>query len=298
MKKVKSSTLINSARSHLESVQNILKQVNEDTITVDTHHINQKHRSDQYSSVYGCLLTGAPLRHRTSSGTSFGKSDPWSFNPKAEFDALVIRHLQQESRAIEWERTAMRQQKGRRKSDATSSLTLTCIRLDKPDASLQLSCSRNKMSNDHILSTDDKMRTSQLAPFNKGRSLRIQKQDRKHKIGKCNISSQGTLEFSRSDSNISRECMTYPCYRDRSELTQFRVRRLPSSSEEASTSDFSNKFSTEDVLPPSILRRAKTVSDIVRLEKRVSFIDDRSTSNHSNNMMADEIRKNLVGRKQ
>lgn len=296
MKKMKSSTLIISARSHLECVQQILKQVNEDTITVDTHHINQKHWSDYYSSVHGCSLTRAPVRHRTSSGISFGKSDPRSFDPKAEFDALVVRHLQQESRATEWERTAMRQQKGRRRSDATSSLTLTC--LDKTDASLHLSCSRNKMSNNHILSTDDKLRMGQLAPFNKGRSLHIQKQDRKHKIGKCNICSQGTGEFSQSDSNISRECMTYPYYRDRSELAQFRVRRLPSRSEETSTSDFSNKFSIEGVLPPSILRRAKTVSDIVRLEKRVSFIDDRSTSNHSNNMMADETRHVFLGRKQ
>ena len=275
MKEVKSSTLIISARSHLERVQKILKQVNEVSITSDTHHLNQKSRSKCRSPVHGFPETRAPKFeriHRTLSCPPLDKCSPMSLDLTTEFETNNLRHRQQESKDIEWQMAAMLQQKGRRRSDANSSRSLTGVRLDKTDAAVHLSSSRTNMKNTHILSTGNGMRVSPLAPLNKGRNHHIQKQDRKLKNSK---SKRCSNEFSQSDSNISRGCMTYPCYRDRSKVIQPRVQRLSSRSEETSTSDVSNKFGNEDTLPPPILRRAKTESDIVRLEKRVSFIGDR-----------------------
>ncbi|KAL7477942.1 hypothetical protein ACHAW6_003731 [Cyclotella cf. meneghiniana] len=289
MEEAKSSILIISARNHLECVQKILKQVNEVSITPNGHHLNQKPKSECRRPAHTVPLTRAPeseLGHGTLSAPPFNKSSRRSLDSKTEFESCDSRHRRQDSKATKRQTTAMLQPKGQRRSkNGNSSLDLTGIRSDKTEESSHLLNSRPKIKSTHILNACNGMRVSPLAPLNEGRSPRTQKQaDRKRNNRKSNRGgSHGTCEFSQSDSNLTLGCMTYPCYRDRSDFVRSGMGRFSSRSEETSTAKCSNKVRHEDVLPPSILRRAKTESDIVRLEKRVSFIDDRSTSYHSYN---------------
>eukprot|EP00804_Cyclotella_cryptica_P022025 CCRYP_000933-RA/>CCRYP_000933-RA protein AED:0.36 eAED:0.36 QI:0/-1/0/1/-1/1/1/0/286 len=272
MDEVEPSTLITVARSHLECVQKILKQVNEGSMTSDARHRSRKGSSNGYRSLREFPSTGVPnleLRPQKASVTPLDNSNTRSLDLKSELEIYGSKHRQHESSATEWERTTLFHQSGLSRSDLDFSLTPIVTRVGKTGTSFHLSSPRKKTRNHPVSRTENRKRFNRLAP---------QSSD-------SNRSPRKDVEFSQSDSNIMRECLNYPCHRDRSELVQFRVRRLPSRSEESSSSDVTNKFSKEDVSVPSILRRTKSVSHNIRLGKRVSFIDDLSRSCHDNNYL-------------